>query len=277
MTKTMSIFNLRSFDFHLHQISYDQTRLGTFHFKDRKYCELVYKIDGRSKQVFDGLTIDLVPDSIYFIPADTSNSVLVTEPGTVINILFSMIGPAGESSFAPQLIPMEGGNRYKRMFLSAYELWSKKEAASYFRTYAKVAQIFADLLSDHEQQYMQSSKYSLIQPALDYIHTHFREPISVIALAEMCGISDEYLRTLMRSHTGQTPLSYINTLRLEHARKLLISGYYTVAQAAAESGFESPEYFSRVFKKQYHITPKKVTETKIFIPDVFYDKEEPES
>ncbi len=278
MTKTPSIFDLRSFDFHLVNVCYDRTRLGTFHFRDRNTCELVYKIDGRSKQDFDTLTIELVPDSIYFIPAGTSNSVTVTEPGTVINIHFTLSEPTDELPFMPELIHQGSGNRYKKLFLSAYEMWSKKDAASYFRTKAQVAEIFAELLSDREQQYMQSSKYRLIAPALDHIRTHFREPITVTALAEMCGISDEYLRTLIRSHTGQTPLAYINTLRLEYARDLLMSGYHSVAQAAEASGFESPEYFSRQFKKQYHITPRKAIETKIVTPDVFYKvEEEPKS
>lgn len=274
MTKTSSIFDLRSFDFHLENVNYDRTRLGTFHFRDRNTCELVYKIDGRSKQNFDGLTIELVPDSIYFIPTGTYNSITVTEPGTVINIHFSILGAAGELHFLPELIHQGSGNRYKKWFLSAFEMWSKRDAASYFRTKAQVAEIFAELLSDREQQYMQSSKYALIVPALDHIRTHFREPITISALAEMCGISDEYLRTLIRSHTGQTPLAYINTLRLEYARDLLMSGYHSVAQVAEVSGFESPEYFSRMFKKQYHITPRKVIETKIVTPEVFYRAEE---
>lgn len=278
MTKTPSIFDLRSFDFHLVNVCYDRTRQGYFHFRDRNDSELVYKIDGRSKQNFDGLTIDLVPDSIHFIPTGASNTTMVTEPGTVINIHFTLLGSAGEFPFLPELLHLTGGNRYKKLFLSAYEMWSKKDAASYFRTKAQVAEIFAELLSDREQQYMQSSKYRLIAPALDHIRTHFREPITVTALAEMCGISDEYLRTLIRSHTGQTPLAYINTLRLEYARDLLMSGYHSVAQAAEASGFESPEYFSRQFKKQYHITPRKAIETKIVTPDVFYRvEEEPQS
>ena len=278
MTKTPSIFDLRSFDFHLENVNYDKTRSGTFHFRDRNTCELVYKINGKSKQNFDGLTIELVPDSIYFIPAGTSNSVTVTEPGTVINIHFLILGAAGELHLLPELIHQDSGNRYKKLFLSAFEMWSMKDAASYFRTKAQVADIFAELISDREQQYMQSSTYRLIEPALEHIRVHFREPITVTALSEMCGISDEYLRTLIRSHTGQTPLAYINTLRLEYARDLLMSGYHTVAQAAEASGFESPEYFSRLFKKQYHITPRKAIETKIVTPDVFYRvEEEPKS
>ena len=185
------------------------------------------------------------------------------------NIRFTLYGDAGDFPFPPELIPLEAGNRYKSMFLQASELWRKKEPAYYLHTHALVSKILASLMADREQQYMQSSKYALIASALDHIRAHFREPISVAALAERCGISDEYLRTLFRSYTGQTPLTYINTLRLEHARELLLGGYVSVAEAARQSGFESPEYFSRMFKKRYNISPSKLNSVQIQLPSIF--------
>jgi len=123
-------------------------------------------------------------------------------------------------------------------------------------------------------QLIQSGKYAKIAPALDHIRAHFRDPISVSAMAEMCGISDEYLRTLFRSYTGQTPLAYINTLRLEYARDLLQSGGLSVSDAAQRSGFDSPEYFSRMFKKRYNLSPSKMNTVKITLPEVYLQQKE---
>lgn len=74
----------------------------------------------------------------------------------------------------------------------------------------------------------------------------------------MCGISDEYLRTLFRGYTGQTPLEYINTLRLSYVRDLLAAGQTSVTEAALESGFENVNYFSRIFKKRYSVSPSRM-------------------
>ena len=111
--------------------------------------------------------------------------------------------------------------------------------------------------ADREKQYLESGRYAVIAPAVDYVRQNYREPISVSGLAKMCGISDEYLRRLFRFFVGQTPLHYINNLRLSYARELLLDNRMSVAQAAAEAGFDNVNYFSRIFKERYHIPPSR--------------------
>ena len=48
---------------------------------------------------------------------------------------------------------------------------------------------------------------------------------------------------------------YLMSLRMKHARELLISTNKSAAQIAAECGFSSPIYFTQYFKKQFSVTP----------------------
>ena len=160
------------------------------------------------------------------------------------------------------------------LFLSAEEIWRKKSAGYYLRTHALISEILAGIVAERERQYMQSSKYALIVPALDHIRENFRGEISVSGLAKLCGISDEYLRVLFRSFTGRTPLTYINDLRLESARDMLRGGFVTVADAAAANGFENPGYFSRLFKKHYNIPPSRVCQNEAILPTVFKEDQD---
>lgn len=263
-----SLIDLKQFDFHLISVRCDNAYVGHYRKVPRTHYEMVYKIDGRSTQFFDTCQIELIPDSIYLIPRFQDNSYTVTEPGRVINIFFNVQDDTAYTDLMPELIVLstEKRDRYKTQFLKAATAWSERSPASYFHTHAIVSGIFADLVADRERQYLQSSKYHHILPAVDYIRQNFRSPISVTMLTELCGISDEYLRTLFRSYTGQTPLEYIQTLRLSYARELLISGQIGVAQAAAESGFENPGYFSRLFKKRYNVSPSRINELKFDDP-----------
>ena len=109
--------------------------------------------------------------------------------------------------------------------------------------------------------------------ALDYIEKNYAD--SSVTLNSVCtalAMSTSYFSTLFKSYTGQTPLSYTNTLRLENARDMLRSGYVSVAEAAEANGFESPGYFSRIFKKHFRISPSKVCQIEAEMPD-FYNKE----
>lgn len=273
--KKTSFFDLDDLNFGLRSVSFRTSITGRYPLlKKRDSCELVYKLSGSSKQIFPDRTLDLVPDSIYFVPIGSNNSVTVLDPGDIIHIEFTSLGEIDLAAFPPEILCFPAGNQYKKLFLSAEEIWRKKSSGYYLRTHALICEILAGIVAERERHYMQSSKYSLIIPALDYIRENFNEKISVSGLAKLCGISDEYLRVLFKSFTGRSPLAYINNLRLENAREMLRGGFLTVAEVAEANGFESPGYFSRLFKKHYNIPPGRVCCTEPYLPSIFNENNE---
>lgn len=268
-------FENQSFDFNLINITYNRSKIGSFQYGPRHSFELYYKIDGASgKQIFDNIEFEIPPDCIMFLPNGSTNASYSYESCTYILIYFSLYGEANNRLFNPQRFLLKPGNNMKNLFFQAYELWSKKDPGNYQLAHAVVNKIFANLIADSVQKYVPNSKYTKIEPALVYVREHYRDPISVSSLAEMCNISDQYFRTLFRSYTGQTPLSYINTLRLEYARDLLQNEILSISEIAHQSGFDSPEYFSRLFKQHYNLSPSKVNTIKISTPDIFYQNKE---
>ena len=62
-----------------------------------------------------------------------------------------------------------------------------------------------------------------------------------------------HLRRLFKQATGLTPIDYLMELRLNYAKKLLRENdklHYTIAEISTASGFDDPNYFSRIFKKK---------------------------
>ena len=57
--------------------------------------------------------------------------------------------------------------------------------------------------------------------------------------------------------TGDSPIVFINKLRCENAKKMLLNGAYSVQEAADKCGFESVSYFCKTFKKYIGETPGK--------------------
>lgn len=264
MTKTQSgFFDGGAFDLHLCNVVRCGSRTGQYRVETHVQCELIYKLEGSSIQDFGDRTLELVPDSVYFIPAGTGNTFTVREPGDIINILFDL-NPTGSgmkqlSSFQPEIIRLPAGNRYKGLFIRAAEAWMRRDRSSYPEAMSAVYEILAGIAEEREQQYVQQSKYALITPAIRYIRENFRSQISIGTLSELCGISDEYLRTLFCRFVGQPPHAYLNALRLDAARTMLLEGYASVAEIAAACGFENPGYFSRLFRKYYGCPPSRIT------------------
>ena len=76
-------------------------------------------------------------------------------------------------------------------------------------------------------------------------------------LAERCLVSVSTLQRVFKNTYGKTISEYRNELRISKAKKLLITGNYTVEETAEILGFYDSAYFSRCFKKAEGLSPKK--------------------
>lgn len=97
--------------------------------------------------------------------------------------------------------------------------------------------------------------YRLIEPSLRCIRDHFREPITVEQLSQLCNVSKSYFCRSFRAATGKSAMAYLSNYRLKIAHALLHGSDHTVAQIAEACGFESVSYFSRSYKKHYGKNP----------------------
>ena len=68
--------------------------------------------------------------------------------------------------------------------------------------------------------------------------------------------SPAYIRKKFYESAGVTPVEFLNNMRLEHAKKLLMSNVnLSIKQVSEESGFKDSYYFSRFFKEKTGMTP----------------------
>lgn len=84
---------------------------------------------------------------------------------------------------------------------------------------------------------------------VDYLRTNFRTEISLGHLSERFGFSQEYLTKVFKKYNHDTPLKFINKLRVSAAQQLLINEPNMEIRRVGEYvGYQDPSYFSRVFK-----------------------------
>lgn len=97
---------------------------------------------------------------------------------------------------------------------------------------------------------------SRIQVVVDYIILHPTEQFTIAKMSKMAQLSESRFRTLFKQQIGKNPLEYLNEIKvMTAARKLLISGD-NISDIAYELGYEDANYFTRIFKKYFCITPK---------------------
>lgn len=97
----------------------------------------------------------------------------------------------------------------------------------------------------------------IIHEAKKFIQSHYAKNISLEAIAEELNISPNYLSHLFRKETKESVVEYITRYRIDQAKKLLRTTHYKVYEVGQMVGYESEQYFSRVFKKVVGIPPAK--------------------
>lgn len=96
----------------------------------------------------------------------------------------------------------------------------------------------------------------IIQPALNYLDTHYKEKIYINDLASMCLLSRSKFQILFKQITNMTPISYKNLLLIQALQQTLVLEPNTsLDELAVEYGFESTVYMCRLFKKLVGKTP----------------------
>ena len=93
-----------------------------------------------------------------------------------------------------------------------------------------------------------------IENAKKYLNENLTKNISLEELAKHCCISPFHFSRIYKIFTGYSVYQYLQLMRLKHA-EMLLSTALPVADIAFQSGFNSIDYFSAAFKKQYNSSP----------------------
>ncbi|MEK4275648.1 AraC family transcriptional regulator [Paenibacillus sp. FSL R7-0026] len=99
-------------------------------------------------------------------------------------------------------------------------------------------------------------QYERIKPVLDYIEQHYAEEITLPTLAGLICVTPEYFCHLFKKTTGIRPISYVNQVRVNKSKELLLDNVQRgMEDIARQVGFESTSYYGAIFKKLERITP----------------------
>jgi len=99
-------------------------------------------------------------------------------------------------------------------------------------------------------------KVKRIKPAVDYIDTHYDNPVSLANVAKAAHLSVSRLAHLFKEQMGMSAIDYLIHVRINHARHLLLTTDDSCTKICFDSGYNNQSYFCRVFKEIVGMTPR---------------------
>ena len=132
----------------------------------------------------------------------------------------------------------------------AYELEIQRELSGFWQT-----------LFLHETIELQPASENVVRETerlraiLDYLHTHYREKITLEDVAGHVNISRSECCRFFRKHMKISLFDYLLNYRVERSLPLLRDGDLSITQVAEQTGFGGSAYFAKIFKKEMGLSP----------------------
>jgi two-component system response regulator YesN len=106
----------------------------------------------------------------------------------------------------------------------------------------------------YEQQ--DSKKVTQIKPAVDFIEANYDQQLTLAMVAKTACLSVSRMAHLFKEQMDITIIDYLTNVRINHAKRLLLSSEKSCTTICFEVGYNNQSYFTRTFKELVGITPK---------------------
>lgn len=269
----------------LFAIKYDRTANGYLHTHD--YIELLYIYDGVGKYQINSEIHQVSRGTLLIINPGVEHANIVTDASNPLTILALGFCDIHLKGLQPDEITFPG---YSSVLTTTPELQKH------------ITNVFFNMLAEKEQQfpgkyhmmkcylnqiilhiirtYMKPSektidnvpqcrftshrKHYVVKTILDYMEEHYREKISLEAIASNMYLSSIYISKIFKEETGKSPIQHLIQIRIDKSIELMQKHPdWPIKKIALECGYDDAYHFSKSFKKHTGFTPKEYKLQKI--------------
>lgn len=159
----------------------------------------------------------------------------------------------GLSVFHPDNI-----DSYSRLLSDVYRIAGNDDYLRDMRINEKIASLLTLIMSESwhpEASVNSAAKRRSLKNIKSYLDENYSSRISLDDIAEKFFINKFYLTRIFKEQFGVTVLSYLDHVRITHAKQLLRFSDMSIEEIGRSVGIDDPSYFNRVFRKIESITP----------------------
>lgn len=241
-------------------------------------CRILYITSGKADIFIESEHYELVPGSLFYCSAGSIYSLQstglkvialnfdLTQCNNTHTKFYSRISVSdrtllpsidketiSDSEFVNSYLFIANGKDFLRSLEKILEEFSTQKM--YYRE--KSSALLKDLLVELYRYSISpaSGSTTAISQILDYIKDNYNKPLDNIMLAAMSGYHKNYLNRLFIKHTGTSMHKYILNIRINEAKKLLLTTEHSLTDISEKVGFNSNTHFSSYFKQVIGVSP----------------------
>lgn len=102
----------------------------------------------------------------------------------------------------------------------------------------------------------------VVYKVMEYVKANYNKKLTLDEISKNVYLSKSYLSSLFKEETGYSLSAYINKIRVEKSKILLMDISVSLVNIANMCGFEDQSYFTKVFKKTIGVSPKKYRDSR---------------
>jgi AraC-like DNA-binding protein len=272
LTRVMSRYSVRKFPLHaLTVLSGHSREISSGYYNDGKeelssYAVWQYTIAGRGRIETKEKSLDLPPGSlmivsipgpqVYYLPEDSGSWEFVflvligREAIRITRMIEKHIGRVFDTSTIPHTLSL------------FYEFMAKlfsDEIQDPFINSEYTYRLCMTFLEETSNIKLTGEKHSF-DGLINFLKENIFRDISVEEMAEVMRLSRSHFTRIFGKEMGMSPRLYLEDLRLKVAMDILFREGSSVKEAAIQCGIPDVNYFCRLFKKRYGISPGKYRE-----------------
>jgi len=252
--------------------AYDDIKRFDFVFsgEQHNFWELVYVVSGELGVTADNRVYELSEGQIIFHKPMEFHKLWAaggTEPHVII-LSFEADGPAMEKfENSIFLMPSDGAKELFRIFEDINHVFRRssdsrlilKENYDEYKMNmiaVRIETLLLTILGGRKQSVKEDfhSGAEIYRKIIRVMEENIEKNLSVTNLAEMCNISESYLKKIFTKYSGSGVAKYFQRLKISRACTMLLEGE-SISSISEKLSFGNQQYFSTVFKRETGFTP----------------------
>lgn len=206
-------------------------------------CRRMYNLLSKSKTV------------LYFFSRGNSRNYWIHFTGFSIEEILLSVNITKST-----ILPVHSCMQFERLLHQLLRVYTLKKSVHEQEENCLLLQLITLLSKDASPDY--SSGYDDIYSIAGYICEHYNEPADLDSYAAMAHLSRSRFCHLFAELIGYSPYHYLQRIRMDKARELLLLSTLQVNEIAENIGLADPLYFSRIFKKYYGQSPQQYRQSR---------------